>query len=151
MYGGDSYAEDPFGGEDDTIATVSAAAQIFSVIAPSSLRVPVGNVVLCRFAFTVRTLEVAEIAAFLAGNGLPDGAGIDPDLVFFDYAPPRAAIVTLTGDSIDEDETGAWHVPLPVVTRGDWLFRARATNSDGTPFAETAVKHLTAVDGLARC
>lgn len=116
-------------------------------------RYEIGNVVACLFAFTNRELTPAEQAVFIAGNGLPDGAGIDPDGVFFDYLPGAGAttLLTLTGDDVIRDDLGAYHVPLPLTARGRWRFRGRGTNSDGSPLVATLPREFEVDDGMQPC
>ena len=98
---------------------------------------PVGNVVLCRFAFTTRALTNAELATFLAGGGLPAGIGVTPATVSFDYAIGQAAKTTLTGSQITTDATGAYHVNLNVTTAGQWRYRGYGVDGSANPVACT--------------
>ena len=107
---------------------------------------PVGSQVICRFAFTSRALNPAELAAFIASSLLPSGIGIAPDLLYFDYEPPNGdAPTVLTGDSISTDHVGAYHAVLPITLSGLWHYRGRGTDSDGTPVACTPDQAIRAV------
>lgn len=108
---------------------------------------PLGSVVICRFAITLRPLTDAEVDNFTAGLGLPSGVGSSPPVVLFDYYPPGVEIpetlTTSTTPAIFSDATGAYHVALPVSTIGIWDYRGYGQDGSGNPVAATFRKSFT--------
>lgn len=109
-------------------------------------RYPVGNVAVCRFAFTLRPLTSDETAALLNSYQLPAGVGYTPDVVMFDYWPPVGSKVTLTGSQITLVEVGQYTVDLPVTAAGDWRWRGYGQATGGTPQVATRTQTFQAVD-----
>lgn len=97
----------------------------------------VGNIVICRFGFTLRELTETELTAFIAGQGLPPDIGVEPQMVLFDYEPPQLETVTLTSTELFHDGVGAWHAALNVTRPGAWRYRGRGESEAGEPFACT--------------
>lgn len=98
---------------------------------------PSGSVIICRFAFTYQPLTAAQLATFLAGNGLPSGQGVAPSAVLFDITPPDQETQTLTGGQIVVDGTGAYHAAVPVINHGIWSYRGYGQDGIGNPVVAT--------------
>lgn len=101
---------------------------------------PLGSVVLCRFAITFQPLTDAQLATFIAGLGLPNGAGVDAPVPLFDFAQNGRWTLGLTSSStppVVRDATGAYHVALPATERGLWTYRGYGQDGSGNPLAST--------------
>jgi hypothetical protein len=106
---------------------------------------PVGNQVECLFAFTNRPLTEQERIAFLAGNGLPVGVGIDQTTVMMDYKLNDGTSTTLSGASIGQDATGAYHAVITLTAPGSWTYRGYSVDGGGNPVAATVTQVIEAI------
>lgn len=98
---------------------------------------PVGNLVRARFSFTTRELTDQEQAAYMAGDGLPDGIGTSPADVLADYQPSGGAVRTLEAPDVVEDAEGAFHIIITADGPGIWKYRGRGLDDDGNAIAAT--------------
>jgi hypothetical protein len=101
---------------------------------------PLGSVVICRFAITFQPLTDAQLATFISGQGLPNGAGVDPAAALFDFAHDGLWTLGLTSVStppVVRDAAGAYHVALPATARGLWTYRGYGQDGSGNPLAST--------------
>lgn len=99
---------------------------------------PEGSVITIRGAFANRALTTTELAAFLAGQGLPQAVGTTPATVTFFYRKPDGAEATLTGGQLTVDGVGAYHVELPVTIPGSWTYWWAGVDGGGNPVAATS-------------
>ncbi len=106
---------------------------------------PVGNQVECFFCFTNRALTPAEQATFLSGGGLPAGVGVAQTTVKFQYRINGGTAVLLTGGSVVNDATGAYHAIITVTEAGDYEYQGFSLDSGGNPVAATWPIHFTGV------
>lgn len=108
---------------------------------------PVGNVVICRFCFGNRNLTPAEIAAFVAGNGLPAGVGVDQPVVECELELPTGSGWTeqiLTGASVVHDALGEYHVLVTAANPGTYSYRGFSVDGGGNPLASSRKMSFTA-------
>lgn len=93
-----------------------------------------GNIVTLRFCFTLRPLTTTEQAAFLAGQGLPDGVGVDQPVVSVVWGPENT---TITGSGVSHDATGAYSAQVTPAAAGLYGYKGYATGLDGSAIAAT--------------
>lgn len=98
---------------------------------------PVGNQVECLFCFTTRVLTEQEEDAFLAGQGLPQGVGVDQTAVFMDWKVNGGAVTTLSGGSVIHDGTGAYHGIITVAVAGTYEYRGYSKDGSSNAVAAT--------------
>lgn len=104
-----------------------------------------GNRVRCRFGFTSRKLTPTEDGAFLAGQGLPEGVGVDAAIAFFDFKTATVAgqwgePSTLTGGDITRAAPGEYFTDLPVVSmvaKTTYRYSGRGIDDDAQPLVAT--------------
>lgn len=104
------------------------------------IRVPCGSRQKCRFAFSQRSLTDEEQRIFEEGGSLPDGTGIDPPKVLFEYQKPHNNHTEIVeGGGIVRDAKGEYHVRLSIGMEeaGTWQWRGRGEEEDSSAFACT--------------
>jgi hypothetical protein len=99
---------------------------------------PLGTLVVCRFAFAARELSSGELQTFRAATGsLPNGAGIDPAKVLFDFKPPGAPRKTWAGVLVGRIAPGEYVAGVLGDVAGLWSYRGRGEDTQGTPLVAT--------------
>jgi hypothetical protein len=97
----------------------------------------VGNQIECLFAFTDRPLTSVEQQAFLAGNGLPPGVGLDQITVKMDWKLNDGPTTTLADGQILHDAPGAYHAIITTAAAGSVEYRGYSLDGAGNPLAST--------------
>jgi hypothetical protein len=115
--------------------------------------VPVGSVVLCRWAFTVVTLTLAETATLTNDDVLPTNAVVVvPNLVLYDFTTPGAGSLTISGAgaSLDgimlvaETTAGIYNAELPIRNAGVYVWRGYGQDGIGNPVGAMFPHQFTA-------
>lgn len=84
----------------------------------------------------------AETEAYVAGEGLPTGIGIDYPAVFFDWS--MAGFAWETNDAPSHDATGAYSAEVTTGPQlGQVFYRGRAEDGSGHPLDATTQTAFT--------
>lgn len=89
-----------------------------------------------RFSVTNRDLTAAELAAYVAGHGLPAGVGEDASTLKLEYQGPLDAAPTLS-TAVVRDAVGEYHSLLVGTVEGVWRWRGLAFGPLGESVAVT--------------
>lgn len=98
---------------------------------------PLGTPVVCRIAFTVRTLTEPEFDIFLDGLGLPEGIGRDPDVVLAEVTSPQGKSEVRAGIEIVRDGVGIYHLLVVGTLLKVWRWKGLGQDASGDPVAAT--------------
>jgi hypothetical protein len=108
--------------------------------------VPVGSVVLARWAFTTVGLNPGDINRLVIGDALPTNyVGIAPTLVLIDIQAPGAAVITYQGGAITTEATvGVYNYSFAVTAAGIWRWRGYGQSDGGGALGATFWHQFTA-------